>query len=836
MTAQQICHFADIRQGSADLVGGKGLSLGLLTAAGLPVPPGFCITTAAYRDAIATSNGELALDENLRRRVMEGYRQLGGGPVAVRSSATFEDSAAASFAGQQETILGVEGEVALADAIVRCWRSLHSERAVAYRSAQHVDESQAAMAVVVQQLIDSEISGVLFTCDPLDTTGQRMLVESAFGLGEAIVSGRVMPDRFHLDRASSRIVEQEIHEQSLMITRNGAIEIPLDQRSMPSLVDSELTELAALGRRIEEYFGEPRDVEWAYARGKFWILQARPITAATALELEQVRREEVAVLQARAEPRGTVWAKYNLAEVLPHPTPMTWAVVRHFMSGKGGYGQMYRDLGFDPDPKLDDEGFFDLICGQPYVNLSREPLLYFRDFPYGHEFAAIKANPATAMYPTPAVDRSRMTGKFWLRLPAIMFHMLRNGARMKRLLATEADRLRREVFPAFVQEAQAARLEDLTEYSPQQLVDRFHAWRQRTLVDFARHALRPSLLAAVAMAQLEQGLISSRRSVMTTADAHVGADKAKELARELMTGVHPEADCDLAQAVAQLGQRAISPGEFLAKFGHRGPGEMELSAPRWAETPERLPAAGAASTRNKSLAAATEDSTSQLWDNAGILSSVRSALQHPFRLARDYLGLRESAKHHLLRGYAVIRETLLELDRRFDLRGGIFFLLPEELPNLLSGADLRPRILQRQKRRKLALSLPVPDVLFSDDLQAIGRPVPISGASELKGTPVSAGVCEGAALVVTEPTLAAAEDGFILVCPSTDPAWVPLFLKARGLVMETGGVLSHGAIVARELALPAVAGVSQACQRLRTGQKVRVDGSTGIVHVFEVEP
>jgi pyruvate,water dikinase len=198
------------------------------------------------------------------------------------------------------------------------------------------------------------------------------------------------------------------------------------------------------------------------------------------------------------------------------------------------------------------------------------------------------------------------------------------------------------------------------------------------------------------------------------------------------------------------------------------------------------------------------------------------------------MALRETGKHYLMIGYELIRQTLVELGRRHKLADDIFYLDPEELPRLIAGDDLSELARQRRKKRQLLLSLEVPPVLFSDDLAAIGRPTPIIGAAKLQGTPVSAGVAEGPALVLQEPI--APPDvpaDFILVCPSTDPAWVPLFLRARGLVMETGGILSHGAIVAREFGLPAVVGISQALSLIRAGQRVRVDGNSGCVYLLD---
>ena len=223
-------------------------------------------------------------------------------------------------------------------------------------------------------------------------------------------------------------------------------------------------------------------------------------------------------------------------------------------------------------------------------------------------------------------------------------------------------------------------------------------------------------------------------------------------------------------------------------------------------------------------------------DEAKIPAWQRPALEGELDALHDYLGLRETGKHYLMKGYALIRRILVELDRRHGLNGGVFYLTPDELPRLLAGEDLTGAMAERKKRRALALSLEVPQVLFSDDLEAIGHPpAPPVGAAELKGVPLSAGVAEAPALVLERPHAEAPPaGGYILVCPSTDPAWVPLFVHAKGLVMETGGVLSHGAIVAREFGLPAVAGLSAVHKRLRTGQRLRIDGGGGTVTVLDL--
>lgn len=822
-----VAPFEALAGSTAEEVGGKALNLALMAAAGLPVPHGFAIASDAFRQARhASTNGSARLSDSLSAEVKSAYAALGRGLVAVRSSATNEDGSQASFAGQQETILGVDGDAALVAAVERCWASLDSERAVAYRREQKIADDAAAMAVVVQRLVPSDVSGVLFTHDPLDPTGQQMLVEAAWGLGEAVVSGRVQPDRFHVVRATGVVVDQQIHTKPIRITAAGEEPVPPEQQSIACLSPEQLIELAAVGRRIEAYYGEPRDIEWAIAEGKLWVLQARPITAAAAFEVEELRRAEVAKLTSLAEEGGTVWAKYNLAEVLPEPTPLTWSIIRRFMSGRGGFGQMYRDLGFDPDPAIDDAGIFDLVCGRPYVNLSREPRMFFRDFPYGHDFETLKANPEKAIYPTPGPLPGQMTWRFWWRLPWILGAMYHNQSQMLALRETCAAELRDKVFPEFAAKVAEARKVDLAKLSPRELLDFAETWRKATLDDFARHSLRPSMLAAAALAELEQGL-----------SPPLEPEKAAEEVRSLIMGVHPPEGCDLAGALKALAAGEMPRAAFLSQFGHRAPGEMELAQPRWSEAGETLPVAGqgdrGAGGQGKKEGGELGGRWETLLLEARISPQQRGDLEPTLKRAREFVGLREAGKHYLLLGYALLRAALVELDRRLRLDGGLFYLEYDELPRLVAGEDFAVTIARRKKERKLLLGIVAPPVIFSDDLDAIGRPIALVGASELVGTPVSFGVYEGEALVLEHPIPAETlPPGFILVCPSTDPAWVPLFLRAKALVMETGGVLSHGAIVAREFGIPAVAGLPNIHRRLQTGQKLRVDGTTGKVHVW----
>lgn len=811
------------------LVGGKGASLANMTKAGLNVPPGFTISAECcdlyYRaNRVWPAGLEEEVRASLARLEQLVGRRFGVGDnpllVAVRSGA------AESMPGMMDTVLNVgldaqDPWACLREAITAVFDSWNSERAVAYRQHHHI-AGLLGTAVTVQAMCPAEVAGVMFTANPVNPGLEQILIESSYGLGEAIVLGKVTPDRFVLDKRTLEVRERTI------VTKQPP------HFDAASLNDAQLGELARLGLRVEAYFQMPSDIEWALSQGQFFLLQARAIKGARSASeggLEQVRREEIAALEAKAEPTGTVWSRYNLSEILPEPTPMTWAIVRRFMSGKGGFGLMYRDLGFSPDPSLDEEGIYDLVCGRPYCNLSREPKMQYGRLPYDHPFARLKAEPQRALYAQAVPNPARAGWRFWLGLPLLFFRQFRTALRLRKLSRTFAERFRRDIVPPFVQEVAAEARRDLAQLDARALLERLEYWVRHTLGDFARDSLKPTALAALARSNLE-------RALARLFGPHDGTSKAQAAIGQLTMAVRPDRDTDLAGAVRDLAAGRLDRTTFLERFGQRGSQEMELSQPRWAEDPSTfenlLTVAPVASEPTDPVQV---DAWQHVAPGIQLSATQRTALEEELGRLHDFLRLRESAKHYLMMGYQQIRRILVELDRRYELDGGIFYLTPDELPQLVAALTTPPelleRIAQRQKRHALALSLPMPAVLFSDDLEAIGRPAEIADATVLHGVPLSAGVAEGVALVLLDPANATpSAEPFILVCPSTDPAWVPLFVQARGLVMETGGVLSHGAIVAREFGLPAVAGLPDIQHRVRTGQRLRIDGSTGTVHIL----
>ena len=670
------------------------------------------------------------------------------------------------------------------------------------------------MAVVVQVLVPAEVAGVLFTRDPTDPTGKLMAVEASWGLGEAVVSGRVTPDRFRLDRDTGAVVEKHPGRKTVRITADGEEPVPPEQQEAVCLSDTQLSQLADLGRRVESLYGDARDVEWAFAGGAFYLLQARPITTGSAAERERVRADVVEQLRGKADPGGTVWVRYNLSEVLPAPTPMTWAVVQRLLAADGGFGAMYRDLGARPDPALGDEGAFDLVAGRPMCNLSRLPRMQFARPPFEYPFAAFQADPRRALDPKPTLNPARVG---WLRLPGVIWRLHRMATATRQQAETFADKFTSEIAPKFAAEARTALARDWRKLDPPALKQTFDGWVRKTLVDFARDSLKPTVFAELAWTTLLELL-----------KPKLGEERARAAVGEVALGAKPPEEADLAAAVKALAAGEMDRPTFLERFGHRCANEMELAQPRWSEDAGRFtqiadPRPGTAVPGLEGVGRShcgTRPTTQYSDRRSDRPDQPAPHLPGPARIGQAPPDAR-------LRGHP---PRAGRTRPRFHLRGGIFYLLPTELNDLLAGKDLSARIAERRKRRQLELSLEVPPVLFSDDLDAIGRPVAAAGGGDdVRGRRAvgrrRGGAGAGADRADRRGAGGAVRAGVPVHRPGVGAAVRPRDGAGDGDRRRA----RHGAIVAREFGLPAVAGLPGITRQIRTGDVVRVDGARGTV-------
>ena len=755
--------------------------------------------------------------------------------VAVRSSATAEDLPEASFAGQQDTYLNVRGEEPLLKAVQSCWGSLWTARAVAYRARQKTAAEGLAMAVVVQQMVMADAAGILFTANPVSGARDEIVINAAWGLGEAVVGGEVTPDHMVVEKASGKIKELTVSEKTAMtaIAEDGTRQVALsdDRRLARVLGDEEVARLAAIGRQIELHYGSPQDIEWAMVAGQFAVLQARPIRGLeVAGDVEAGRVAEIERLGAHLRPasRRRIWVAHNLGETLAAPTPLTWDIIRHFMSGEGGFGRFYHDLGYRPSPQVCAEGFLELIGQRIYADPERLAQLFWGKSPLQYDLGS-RAGRQQPPGPGPHEVRSQQGRR---HVPPHAARDARHDAPLLadfQAVARHGPRPFRKRSPAALPRLRPLR--SATRTSP--------AWRRRrsapscrpavrrVLDEFGKESLKPGFFGALAFTDL-RGMLGQL----------LGDAEGGRLASALTTGLEGDTTVAQNQLLYRVARGEATMQEFLDAYGHRTAGEMELAEPRYREDPRQLDATLQALRRSdRSPAEIHQEHARQRAEVEKELpallarwggSSFREPITASIRQTQRLLAYRESGKHYLMMGYELIRAAILELARRWQLGREVFFLRFEELEQFENRREeLLAAAAQRQVRWQSLQRLDMPEVIDSAELQQLGLPRQYASAAELKGEAVAAGTAAGTARVVFDPRERRdLGENYILVCPSTDPGWTPLFVSARGLVVERGGVLSHGAIVARDFGIPAVV-CPGATKRIKDGSQLHLDGNRG---------
>ena len=719
--------------------------------------------------------------------------------------------------------------VACIDAVFNSW---NTERAITYRK-QHDVRGLAGTAVNVQSMFPSEISGIVFTTNPNDLAAGEMVIESSFGLGESVVSGDVQPDKFVVDRNSYAIKDSSLgHKTAVVRALGDTSELDPDA---PSLNPDQLRELAEMSMNVEQFFGMPVDIEFGISGGKFGLLQSRAIRGLDiAQDVEVGRREEIERLRALAGDKRRLWFSHNLGETLPHPTPLTWDLVRHFMTGNGGFGRMYRDFGYRPAKRVCEEGFLELICGRIYADPERLAELFWEHMPFEYDLALIEHDEGAMEEPPSRFNPDRADGAFLLRLPSTIWAMLKCSRRMKRLRERTLDRFDNEVLPAYLAYIKTKRAQDLSRLSTPEVIAEFEDRITKVLEEFCNESLQPGFFGGLARGNLETALVQL-----------MGQAEGSRLALDLTMGLDGDLTVEQNEKLFKTAQGEETMDNFLEMFGHRTVGEMELAEPRWreeqtylenvmasyreggAKAPHELHATNAAKRQQ-----AEAELPARLARYGG--SCLQEDILKDMRDAQKLLPMRENGKYYLMMGYELLRLAILELSRRWDLGRDVFFLNRDELEHFEhKTAHLRTLIEQRKLRWQSARRLEVDLVIDSNRIDDLGTPREYEAASELKGDSVASGVYTGTARIVFDPK--AAKDlgrDYVLVCPSTDPGWTPLFVRCRGLVIERGGILSHGAIVARDFGIPAVA-CPDATRRIPEGAQVRVDGNRGIITVLE---
>jgi rifampicin phosphotransferase len=876
---------------SKELLGGKAYSLMTMTQAGLPVPPGFTITTqccAAYYEA--GKKWPAGLDEEIRKALgwLEWMtsRKLGTGPkpllVAVRSGA------AQSMPGMMDTVLNVglrpelascypdagrfwgdvrdfvrgfgetvcgldfdEMEAAagsgtpeeqarhclaafeklagkpfpndpweqLSSAVSAVFESWNSERAIKYRDHHNV-RGLAGTAVTVMTMFPSERSGILFTEDPNRPDQGRIIIEASYGLGEAIVRGHVEPDVFCVDRKTVAITEKRAN------TGTEAC-----------VTDQEVLDLANLGLRVEAFYNTPVDVEWGIADGKVCLLQSRPVRGLDILRsVPKVREEEIRRLEHLAAGRPkAAWAVHNLAETLPAPTPLTWDIVgRGFMGN--GFIKLYQDLGFQPSDRVLRDGFLDLIAGRIYMDVEKSAELYFKDLPMEYDLAGANGKASEVLLDRPTKFNVERAGLgFLLKLPLTIFGMIRAGRVMKKVIRTGLEDLQKWTLPAFNDFVAKSRAKKLGEMSDDAVLNEIRDREKIALNQFGPELLKPGFLAAYYVGRLN-----------STMELVLGATEGRALVAKLLAGLDGDKTVEANIALYKVAKNEMGLHDYLREYGHRAVNELELAEPRWSEDPsypkQRIAqfarAAGGLSPtelhhRKKEERLAAEQTIPRILLENGA-ASLEAEVREDLAGAQQNLQWRETCKHSFILGITLVREAVEVLAERWDLGKDIYFLNRQELLAFKGSRDQLRAVTQERKLRWNACQrIEVPEILRAGDLQALGRDEerPASQDGVFSGTGVASGIGTGAARILRSPSEAGdLSSGYVLVCPTTDPSWTPLFVHASGIVVERGGMLSHGAIVARDFGIPAVV-LPGATKIIPEGATVRIDGNKGRVEL-----
>jgi pyruvate,water dikinase len=883
-----VIDLANSEAASLPAVGGKGANLCRMIRAGLPVPGGFCVTTSAYAEAASSISIDFAafrsadteelkrlagcarqaflaapMPSNVASAVIAAYRRLGKAiPVAVRSSATAEDLPHASFAGQQDTYLNIVGETAVLDAVQRCWASLWTDRAVVYRSTNEIDHRAVRLAVAVQQMVQAEIAGVLFTANPVTGRRHQAVIDASPGLGEAVVSGTVNPDHFVVDPRSGEIVERRLGDKRFSVRSiEGGGTRRVESASTVGeacLTDDQVRSLAALGQKVEGHFGAPQDTEWAIdARSQLWLTQARPITT---LFPEPVNAEVPEVRPGESRSDLRVYFCFSVAQGLYRPlTPMGLAAFRLLATSAAELmGIRAKDPLAGP-PAYAEAGqrvFID-ATGALHGRAGRTLLPRFLDFMETRSAAILRGLledprlPLTRKSLLPFAHRAlRLAVRFGVPLQ-ILKALARPAAARARV-----DRIGVELAGRLTLSS-AATSSDRLDFVQRVLRIETVPLAPKTMPAAAAGlgmlALAARLLGKSADSrELETVLRGLPHNVTTRMDLRLWELAAAirtdtEAARVMLTETPAEL-CKLFRDgnLPEGAQEGIT--EFLSAYGHRAVAEIDIGMPRWSDDPTHILGVLANYLRLENLDMAPDAlfARGAFEAKAAIEALVERSRSHgrmrarlvrfALQRARELAGVREIPKYYMVIVLAAVRRELLHIgsdlarQKRIHAADDVFFLDLVEVRAAIGGRDMTQRVAERRQAYDLEIRRrQVPRVLLSDGTEPEATTVSSAGAAGLAGTPASAGTVTGVARVIFDPVGAHLEPGEILVAPSTDPGWTPLFLTAGGLVMEMGGANSHGAVVAREYGIPAVVGVPAATRRIVTGQKITVDGASGTI-------
>ncbi|MEG0772167.1 phosphoenolpyruvate synthase [Clostridium sp.] len=883
MKSKYTIFFDEIDKNHLPLVGGKGANLGEMTKTGFTVPFGFCVTTECYKEFIelnklsdfisqiikgATLDNVSPIGKEIRSKIIQceipvGVKQelvkslnrIGStNYYAVRSSATAEDLAFASFAGQQDTYLNIKGEESILESVKNCWASLFTDRAILYRIQNKIPHENVYMSVVIQKMVLPEISGIMFTADPI--TGHRGIVsiDASYGLGEALVSGLVSPDIYKFRKKTGSIDSKTIAQKKLAIIplEDGGtkkIEISGKESSNQVMEDSQIKSLVEIGIAIEKHYGSPQDIEWCMEKGKIYIVQSRAITSLFPIPTPIPKDDAL---------HGYV--SFNHFQVMIHPiSPLGIDMLRLIMS-------------FDNGARSAEEyKILKSAAGRIYIDLS--VLLQHKRV---RNIVTSFMKNADALASEALVE---LTNR-----PDFEAQLVKNDASGKSLkkfikpIAVKAIKNLAYKTPEgtieFVNEYIKNRMKKTEEAinSSAHGIEKLEAiFKHSSFINDFQTILpkmAPAMISFKAVEGLEKKLLGTNKysnlivkglegNITTELGLLVGdmADhirKSLDLTREFESNNYRTLIERINSLNGYLEFKRLF-NDFMNKYDMRAAGEIDMAKDRWIENPEPLVKAIMATVKTseegihrkdykdtiETAKKAAQEFIMEVEAKHGKAKGI--VVKRLIRVLRNYLPVREHPKYLIMKLILIFKKAFLEEAKILVQKGhlqaekDIFYVSFWELYEAMKNNEsLVHLVALRKEEYEHFKKLTPPRVITSEgeEIKA-GYKIDNLPKGSLAGIPVSSGIIEGMARVITDPSSGSINKGEILVAPFTDPGWTPLFINAAGLVMEIGGLLTHGTVVAREYGMPAVVGITDATKIIKTGQKIRVDGNAGYVMIIE---
>lgn len=864
-----VLDFQEIEKTQLSLVGGKGLNLGELSnIQGIQVPEGFCVTTVGYEKAIEQNEELQTLLQQLTRLKREDRAQIGEiskeirevimavqipsdvveavahylsrfgneHAYAVRSSATAEDLPYASFAGQQDTYLNIIGKEAILQHVRKCWASLFTERAVMYRVQNGFEHNQVSICVVVQKMVFPEASGILFTADPITSNRKVLSIDASFGLGEALVSGLVSADNYKVKEGE--IVDKVVSTKKIAIyaLKEGGTEtkqIDPAQQKIQTLSEQQILQLAQIGRQIETYFGCPQDIEWCLVDNTFYIVQSRPITTLYPIPEENDGENHVYISVGHQQMMTDAMKPLGLSFfLLTTSAPMRKAGGRLFvdatqrLASPASRDYLINTLG-KSDPLIRD-ALTTVVERDNFITLLPDD---------EKEKSVGKGVPPVSTQPEIENDQ------------AIVTELIKNSeASLEELKQNMQLKSGVDVLDFILEDIQQLKK---VLFNPQSIAVIMAGMNASTWINEKMEQWLGEKNAADTLSQSVQNNITSE---MGLALMEV-ADVIRPYEEVIAYLQHVENDSFLDEFVQFKGgekaREAID--AFLNKYGMRCSGEIDITKTRWSEKPTTIIPMILNNIRDFEYGASKRKFEEGLQEALKKEEELLNRLQQlpdgkqkveetkrMIRNIRNFIGYREYPKYGMINRYFIYKQALLKEAEQLVQSGvihevdDIYYLTFEELHEVVRTNKLDYELIHKQKNDyKLYEKLTPPRVMTSDGEIITGKykreNLP---ADAIAGLPVSSGVVEGRARVILNMEEANLEEGDILVTAFTDPGWTPLFVSIKGLVTEVGGLMTHGAVIAREYGLPAVVGVENATKRIKDGQRIRVHGTEGYIEVL----